>query len=143
MRAILLVLLLDTVMITATSATQTGRIEVHVTARNDDGQVFVNLYDRAEGFPGNADKALRTERSKQVHGQAKVVFEDLPYGEYAVSAYHDEDGNGKMKTVYGTIPLEGVGVSRDAKGVMGPPKFEDAKFELDDNLVTVDVRINY
>lgn len=143
MRSIFLGLVLNMVTATVASAAQTGSIEVRVTARNDDGQVFVSLYDSAEGFPGNADKALRTARAEQMDGQATVVFEDLPYGEYAVSAYHDEDGDGKMKTVYGTIPLEGVGVSRDAKGVMGPPKFADAKFELNDDRVTIDVRINY
>jgi len=67
----------------------------------------------------------------------------LPYGNYAVAAYHDEDGNGRMKTVYGTIPLEGIGVSRDARGVMGPPKFEDASVTLDSEQLLIELRINY
>jgi len=125
-------------------AAQIGTLEVRVNAvRNDAGQVFVSLYDRPQGFPGREDAALRTLAVKQVAGQAVAVFEGLPYGNYAVAAYHDEDGNGRMKTVYGTIPLEGIGVSRDARGVMGPPKFEDASVTLDSEQLLIELRINY
>jgi uncharacterized protein (DUF2141 family) len=31
------------------------------------------------------------------------------------------------------IPKEGYGCSNDAKGNMGPPKYEDAKFQLKSN----------
>lgn len=143
MRTLLLGLILLT-MVAPTGAAQSGAIEVRVTAvRNDDGQVFVSLYNQAEGFPGKEEKALQTLTAKQAGGLATVVFEGLPYGEYAVAAYHDEDGNGKMKTVYGSIPVEGVGISRDAKGVMGPPRFKDAAFELAAERLTIDVRIHY
>lgn len=124
------------------AAGETGSLEVRVDGiRNDSGQVFVSLFNSDEGFPG--DKALQTLQTRQADGRAVVTFENLPWGEYAVAAYHDEDGNGKMKTVYGSIPLEGIGISRDAKGVMGPPKFKDAKVELNSAAMTIDVHIKY
>lgn len=125
-------------------AGDTGRIEVRVQAlRSDAGQVFVSLFNSEDGFPSGDQPPFRTRSAKQLNGEATVVFEDVPYGEYAVAAYHDEDGNGKMKTVYGTIPLEGIGISRDAKGVMGPPKFKDAKFELATGATVIAVQIKY
>ena len=125
-------------------AEETGRIEVEVDGiRSDEGQIFVSLFDRAESFPGDASGAFRTLSARQAGGRATVVFADVPKGAYAVAAHHDEDGNGKMKTVYGTIPLEGIGISRDAKGVMGPPKFDDAKFALDSAAVSITVHIHY
>lgn len=121
-----------------------GDIEVRVEGvRSDAGQVFVTLFDSDEGFPGAEGAGVGTLSARQVDGTAVVVFENVAYGEYAVAAYHDEDGNGKMKTVYGSIPLEGIGISRDAKGVMGPPKFKDAKFPLDSAAASVTVTIRY
>ena len=129
---------------TAALAGETGKIEVRVDAiRNNDGQVFVSLFNKAEGFPGGAEAAIQTLSAKQSDGQATVTFVDVPYGDYAIAAYHDEDGNGKMKTVYGTIPVEGIGISRDAKGIMGPPKFADARFALNSAAITVAVSIKY
>lgn len=126
------------------SAAGTGSIEVKVDSiRSDDGQIFVSLFNKAEGFPGSAGTAFKTLSAKQANGAATVTFTDLPYGDYAVAAHHDEDGNGKMKTVYGTIPVEGIGISRDAKGVMGPPKFADASIRLDQPAITITVSVRY
>ena len=50
---------------------------------------------------------------------------------------------GGSGSVYGTIPIEGVGISRDAKGIMGPPKFADASFSLNAAAITVAVSIKY
>lgn len=62
-----------------------------------------------------------------------MVFENLPSGEYAISLYHDENENNKLDTGWFGIPNEGYGCSNNAKGMMGPPKYEDAKFQLTSN----------
>lgn len=124
-------------------AANVGNIEVIIDVKDDSGQVFASLFNKAESFPGGGEPPFKTAGAQQKDGKARIVFENVPYGEYAIAAHHDEDGNGKMKTVYGSIPLEGIGVSRDAKGVMGPPKFEDAKFRLDAASVSVEVHVNY
>ena len=46
------------------------------------------------------------------------------------SVFHDEDNNKQLNTNFVGMPKEGIGVSRNAKGHFGPPKYEDAKFEL-------------
>jgi len=62
-----------------------------------------------------------------------VTFTDVPKGEYAVSVYHDENSNGVMdKNMFG-IPSEDYASSNNAKGVMGPPKYADAKFKINTN----------
>ena len=47
-----------------------------------------------------------------------------------MAAYHDENGNGKLDTNFLGIPSEGVAASNDAKGTMGPPSYEKAKFAV-------------
>ena len=63
-------------------------------------------------------------------GKAFAEFDNLPFGEYGVSAYHDENKNEELDANWIGIPKEGVGASNNAKGKMGPPKYEDAKFEF-------------
>lgn len=52
----------------------------------------------------------------------------LPYGEYAVKVFHDENNNGKLDTRMFGIPAERYGFSNNAGGKFGPPEYEDAKF---------------
>lgn len=60
----------------------------------------------------------------------KIVFKDLPEGEYAFAVYHDVNANGKMdKNVLG-IPTEDYAFSNNAMGKMGPPSYAAAKFAL-------------
>ncbi len=139
----LLTLSLLTASAAALSADNVGKIEVIVHTKDDSGKVYASLFNKAEGFPSGGDAPFKTANAKQQGGKAQIVFEGVPYGEYAVAVHHDEDGDGKMKTVYGTIPLEGFGVSRDAKGFRGPPKFDDAKFKLDGPSVKQEIRANY
>jgi hypothetical protein len=48
-----------------------------------------------------------------------------------VAVFHDENMNGQLdKNMFG-IPKEGYGFSNNPKKSIGPPKFADAKFQLD------------
>jgi len=61
-------------------------------------------------------------------GQAVCAFKDVPKGVYGISAFHDENNNGKLDTNFIGLPTEDYGASRDARGSFGPPSFSDAKF---------------
>jgi uncharacterized protein (DUF2141 family) len=56
---------------------------------------------------------------------------------------HDENDNGKMDTDWMGIPKEGYGATRDAKGIMGPPKFKDAAFTYKGGGLTLQIRAKY
>jgi uncharacterized protein (DUF2141 family) len=65
------------------SVTLTVRV---VNARNGNGIVRIALFHSAEGFPGDASKALRTQPAK-IDPQtltAQAVFSGIPRGTYAV-----------------------------------------------------------
>jgi uncharacterized protein (DUF2141 family) len=73
--------------------------------------------------------------------RAVLVYRKLPAGPYALAVFHDENGNGKLDTNIAGVPVERVGFSRDARGLMGPPAFGDAMIELrDDMAITVRLR---
>lgn len=70
-------------------------------------------------------------KSTIVNGNATVKFENVPSGQYAISVYHDANNYGEMDTNFIGIPTEDYACSNDAKGRFGPPKLEDAVFEVD------------
>lgn len=120
-----------------------AKLVVHVVGlRNDVGTVKCLLFDTAEGFPDDPGAATASVIAEIDGSQCNVVVEDLPYGMYAVSILHDEDGDGKMKTGLFGIPKEGYGFSGDVVGRFGPPEFRDARFEVvsPEHSITVTVR---
>jgi uncharacterized protein (DUF2141 family) len=56
------------------------------------------------------------------------VFRGIPEGTYGLSAFHDKNANGKLDTNLLGMPIEDYCASNNARGFMGPPSFEDAKF---------------
>lgn len=102
--------------------------------RNAKGGVYFSVFKTETGFPNRSENAFRKGKSETFKGNTvSYTFADLPSGTYAVSLFHDEDGNGLLKTNPLGIPLEGSAASNDARGKLGPPKFADAKFTLNGN----------
>lgn len=113
------------------SYAQTNTITITVTNfKNNQGKVMVGMYNGANTF---MKKTIFSKIGEIKANTAKVVFENIPDGEYAISLYHDENSNNKLDTGWFGIPKEGYGCSNDAKGMMGPPKYEDAKFQISEN----------
>lgn len=97
---------------------------------NNEGQVFLALYNSEGEF---LDTSFKGTKSTIVNNTCTATFEKIPKGTYAISIFHDENNNGKMDTNFMGIPKEDYGSSNNAKGFMGPPKWKDAKFELNEN----------
>jgi uncharacterized protein (DUF2141 family) len=98
-------------------------------ARDATGRIVVSLWSKPDGFGRfDAAKALATRTLAATPGRpARVTFEGLAPGRYAVSAFHDADGDGKLKTNFIGIPREGVGVSNNAGGI---PSFDKARIDV-------------
>ena len=96
------------------------------------GQVRVALEKSAKDFDsGSFDTPKYLSRVEDAKGESvSVTFPAVPYGTYAIKAFQDLDGDGKLKTGFMGAPEEPWGFSNDATGFMGPADFSDAKFEL-------------
>ncbi len=124
------------------AATATLVVEVE-GLKDDAGHVHAALHASADGFPTRPEKALRQADAPISGGRARVTFDGLVPGGYAVSAYHDENGNGKLDTGFLGIPSEGLAASNDARGFMGPPSFEKARVEVGPGTNVIVVRVSY
>jgi uncharacterized protein (DUF2141 family) len=121
-----------------------GKLIVEVSGfHSDQGQLLLRIYDHEAGFPTDGTKALRELRQHIEHGRATLMLAGLPFGSYAIGCVHDENGNGKLDTNLLGIPREGVCASRDARGRMGPPKWNDARFEFASDGATIRIHVAY
>ncbi|MFN5349931.1 MAG: DUF2141 domain-containing protein [Polaromonas sp.] len=125
-----LVSILYSVLATATAHAVDLTIEINLPSDRQ-GAVLAAVFDKAEGFPRGT--ALRTAMAQSVNGKATLRFTDLPKGEYAVTAFLDENSNTKLDTNLFGIPAELHGFSRNARGLAGPPPFANASFVVEDS----------
>ena len=123
---------------------QTSVIHVEVVGlRSDKGEVYCALYSSAAGFPKDSRKAMQRTSSPISSKNAACEFSAIKPGTYAISAFHDENSNGKLDTNFLGIPREGLGASNDAKGHLGPPKFNAAAFQFSGGRLNLKITINY
>jgi uncharacterized protein (DUF2141 family) len=111
--------------------------------RSDRGTISCELFSSPTGFPKDSSKAVQLTKAAIEKRAATCVFGQLTPGTYAVAAYHDENGNGKLDTNFLGIPSEGVGASNDAKGSMGPPSFEKARFAVGTSDLGITIHLSY
>ncbi len=74
-------------------------------------------------------------------GTALCVFKGVPKGVYGISAFHDQNNNGKLDTNFIGLPTEDYCASRDARNAFGPPSFADAKFSYAGGLKRLTARM--
>lgn len=105
------------------------------------GNLRASLYREPETFR-KEDKAVQVVSVPAVVGDVKLHFKDVPPGRYAVMAYHDADGDGRLNLRLGMFPTEGYGLSNNPK-IFGPPKFVDSAFDVSEPETAIDVAITY
>ena len=103
------------------------------------GAVMVSLFDSEAGYRGGVP--LRRARVDVAAGERTAVFAGLPQGAYAVTAFHDVDGDGRMNVNPFGVPTEPFAFSNNARGNMGPAAWESARFTVAGATAqTIDIR---
>ena len=103
------------------------------------GKIMVAVYNSAESYDGGAP--VRAAEVDVAAGQHQAMFENLPAGDYAMKAFHDVNGNGRMDTNPFGMPNEPFAFSNNARGNMGPASWDRARFAVSGQVVqTVSIR---
>lgn len=105
------------------------------------GQIMLSVFDNAAAHDQGGNP-LRVA-AVTIDGAAVTArFEGLAPGDYAVKAFHDVDGDGKMATNPFGMPLEPFAFSNNAKAEGGPPRWETARFGVaaGENTVTIAIK---
>ena len=107
----------------------TVSLQIHVTdTTHTDGSAGIALWAGEEGFPEGIERALRTIYVPVVDGQARVTFEGLEPGDYAVTVFNDQDQDEEFDKNWLGMPRESWGVSNNVRPRLRAPRYDEAVF---------------
>lgn len=115
---------------------ETETITVTVPVQSEEGKVVFGLYDETTFLK----QPLVGLESEIKDGKASVTFTDVQPGTYAVLLFHDKNGNKRMDFEPNGMPKESYGASNNVMS-MGPPLWSDAKFEVTDQPIELEIRM--
>ena len=137
---ITITLALTTFILSAQTETDTisenTTITITVPVQSDEGNVVFGLYDETSFMK----KPLVGLEGEIKDGKATVTFENVKSGTYAILLFHDKNGNKQMDFEPNGMPTEPYGVSNNVMS-MGPPLWSDAKFEVNNKPVELEIRM--
>jgi len=107
--------------------------------KSDKGVAVVHLFREQDDVP---KKPFRNASQVIVNGRARIVFLDLPHGDYAAILFQDENSNGILDHRFG-FPNEPMGFSNDWKLSLfsGMPTFYKLRFEFSKSKSTCQIAI--
>jgi len=125
------------------SAVKTGTVIVNVHGLiSDKGNLKVALENSIDAWATRGEiPSYRSVTANIKNKIAKIIYEDVPYGDYAVRLYHDKNLNNKFDQGIFGIPLEWFGFSNNVMGFMKPPSFEKAKFRLEKSELEISIKM--
>ena len=103
------------------------QIRVTIKGVTKVGIMKLELYDQADGFLRK--KARRRWIRDAAQDGPQLMCVNVPAaGEYAISGYHDIDGNRKLKKTWNFRPREPFGLSNNPEYKKSMPEFKDSAF---------------
>ena len=121
---------------------QTGNLRLQLqNIQPQKGSIKVAIFNSKETFlDDNAaylSKSLEVDRKNTVD----ISFSNLPYGIYTAAIFHDVNNNGDLDKNLLGVPTEPYGFSNNARSKWGPPKYDTAKFQLDQDQLLLQIEV--
>ena len=103
---------------------------------NNNGKVIFSLHTKDTFMKA---ESIQSAESIIEDGKVKITFNDVQPGIYAIMVLHDENDNKRMDFELNGMPKEKYGMSNNPVS-FGPPQFTDAKFEVDEKDLNLQIR---
>ena len=94
--------------------------------QSNNGPLYIRILDENEN-------PVIVGTSPVINYSARISFDSISPGKYAIQFFHDENENQKMDFSLIGIPKEKFGSSNNVKPILGLPKFEKMLFNLTEN----------
>ena len=111
-------------------------ITVTVPLKSTSGKVIFGLHNETTFMK----QALVGLSSEIKDGMASVTFTNVRPGTYGIIVLHDRNDNKQMDFEPNGMPMEDFGVSNNVM-IMGPPQWQDAKFEVANTPLEMEIRL--
>jgi uncharacterized protein (DUF2141 family) len=108
--------------------------------RNSHGHVRVAICSKAEFLKPHC---AYTGKAQAASGDVLVTVENVPPGNYAAQAFHDEKDTGRIDRTLLGLPEQGMGFSNGARMFFGPPRFSAARFIVADPVTRIVLSLRY
>lgn len=122
----MLPILLASVLVTTPPQTG-GAVEIRFTGAQPGGPITVQLCTEAEFM---RSCRFQTRLTVPAQGSPVARFTGVPAGRYSVASFQDVNNDGRLNFGMMGAPSEPWGYSRGARGVMGPPRFQDTAVDI-------------
>jgi uncharacterized protein (DUF2141 family) len=139
---LLAALMLSMLPMSAAAQRPAATLEVSIHAvRNSRGVVHACLTRDSAAFPDCSRDPAALKQTVAASTRT-LRFAGVAPGHYALTLFHDENGNQRLDTLLG-IPREGFGFSRNPVVRFGAPKFRQVGVEIAPGLARQSVRMQY
>jgi len=105
------------------------------------GTLYIGVYNSEADFLKPEEAVLKKIVPVTVTGSLDLRFPELAPGVYALSCFHDLNGNGKLDTNLFGIPTEPYGFSNNARPKFRAPNWAEAKFEVKEGGGRISVKL--
>ncbi len=108
--------------------------------KNNKGSILIALCNSEDSYNSKGDGFMQDSAFIKKK-KTEYTFRNVPFGTYAVKIFHDKNGNKILDMNSFGIPTEDYGFSNDAKGMFGPARWEDAKFEVNVKQLVITINV--
>jgi len=105
------------------------------------GYLRLAVFDSSEFWPEDKDNAVIALSVPILTDTVTIEIQELEHGEYAIAAFHDEDGDAVFDRGLFSIPTERYGFSNNARSSSGPPDYQDATIFVNGDPLTVNINL--
>jgi uncharacterized protein (DUF2141 family) len=115
-------------------------VTITFTGTQPSGKVFARVYSTPESFKARDNAVAQVV----IEGSAKAGFQTtvtLPPGRYAIGAFQDTKGTGKLETNLLGMPVVPYGFSNNARGMVGPPGFDAAAIDVGTSAMSLTIQL--
>lgn len=121
-------------------------LRIHVDGfRNTRGNLGTVVFTSPDGWPENLGKSYRSGPAPidPATRTAMAEWPNLPPGNYAVAAIHDENSNHKLDRNFIGIPKEGFGFANNPRVTLSAPSFRQAMVHVGCPVTDVTIHLQY
>lgn len=123
------------------AAAQAGKVEIDLSGLRAGGTLYVQLQTRDQ-FPGAGRAAGRIVEAPPA-GALSVDLGEIPAGDYAVTVWHDDNGNRQFDVDPRTgRPADGWATA-NGDGLRGRPTFDQVKLAIPASGLRVPIALHY
>lgn len=114
----------------AHSGKMSGKLLLDVkNIRSTDGMIWVGIYNSPSNYLQKEKAIVKGFHIRQT-GSVLIPLDDMPYGEYAIAIFHDENNNGELDRTLIGIPSEPYAFSRKPSSKWRIPDFREIQFHF-------------